>query len=111
MATTFEWKIPSMEYYPTKDELDKVVHVIHWILNGTDDEGHKGSTYGSQSINTDTIDPETFVPFDELTFEVVEGWLESAIGSERILELHTLVQTNIDNQKSPPNVLATSPWA
>lgn len=110
MATTYQWKISQLEYYPVKADLQKVVHVIHWILMGTDGQ-YSSSAYGSQFINTDSINPENYVPFENLSEQTVIEWLEGAMGAERILELQTVVQDNINNQINPSNVLAPAPWS
>lgn len=110
MAMTYEWKIPNLEYYPVKDDLQKVVHIIHWILIGLDGQ-YTATIYGSQFINTDSINPENYVPFEQLTEQVAIDWLEGAMGEDRILELRSAVETKINNQKNPPNVMVASPWS
>ena len=110
MATTFSWSFPALEYYPHKDGLQQVVHVIHWVLNGSDGT-YDSSVYGTQSLSTSELNPDQFVAYDNLTQATVESWLESAMGEDRVQELKSVVQQNIDNMKNPPNVVASPPWA
>ena len=110
MATEFTWSIPTLEYFPSKDGFNDVVHIIHWVLVGTDGD-LSSSVYGTQNLNTDDLNPDKYVAYDNLTFETVVSWLEESLGVDRINELHTIVQQNIDNMKNPPNVVTPPPWA
>ena len=107
--TTYEWKIPNLEYYPVKDNLDKVVHVIHWIIIGTNGK-YQTSEFGVQTVNTDSLNPDNYVPFDQLTQEIVVGWLENAMGPDRVNQIKDNIENKINDLINPPNVLAPAPW-
>ncbi len=79
---------------------DNIVLTAHW--NAVIDDGdYSASAYGSQSFTRDEESPE-FIPFDDLTEEVVIGWLE--LGS---LEDNLLAQ--IEEQKTPTTAQSV-PW-
>lgn len=84
MANTYTWRINALDTYPTKDSLTDVVYNIHWGLTAStsinDDEGNPNE-YTATSIGTQVIaapDADNFTSFDNLTQEVVEGWLEAS---------------------------------
>ncbi len=68
MTTT--WKVSQLDCHPEHEGNEKVVFTVHWSATAQDGE-FSGYTYGSASL---TLDPEaTFVPFADLTEEVVIG--------------------------------------
>jgi len=94
MAITYKWDCKTVDTYPTKDSKSDVIFNVHWRLNGEDDTEDKnsGTIYGSQSINTDDL--STFTAFADLKESDVIGWVESALGEDRVKDL----KSNVDNQ-------------
>jgi hypothetical protein len=83
MANTYSWKINAIDCYTSKDGLEKVAYNVHWSYFLTDGE-HTVSMIGVQSIGEP--DAENFVAFENLTEEVVIGWIESAMDVEQMQE-------------------------
>ena len=81
---------------------DDTVITAHWSVVLTDGD-YSASAYGTQSFTRDDESPE-FIPFDDLTEEVVVGWLDLDENLEANL------QAQIDEQKTPTTVSGT-PWA
>ena len=111
MAIVYSWDCRTVDCYPTKDEqgveLDDVVYNIHWRLTGTevvDTKTYSATVIGTQMVAADDIDPETFVPFDELTNEIATGWCTSAMGAEQVANLETSVANQIDSQINPTSI-------
>jgi hypothetical protein len=111
MAIIYSWDCRTVDCYPTKDEqgveLDDVVYNIHWRLTGTevvDTKTYSATVIGTQMVAADDIDPETFVPFDELTNEIATGWCTSAMGAEQVANLETSVANQIDSQINPTSI-------
>lgn len=107
----YTWDCRTVDCYPTKDEqgveLDDVVYNIHWRLTGTEESG--GKTYsatviGTQMVTADDIDPDTFIPFDELTNEIATGWCTAAMGPEQVANLETSVANQIASQINPTSI-------
>jgi hypothetical protein len=48
-----------------------------------------------------------FVPFDELTNEMVSGWVESAMGEEEVQSKKDALEAAIQNQINPTSVTLT----
>jgi hypothetical protein len=111
MAIIYTWDCRTVDCYPTKDEqgveLDDVVYNIHWRLTGTevvDTKTYSATVIGTQMVAADDIDPETFVPFDELTNEIATGWCTSAMGAEQVANLETSVANQIASQINPTSI-------
>ena len=97
----------------TINQMDRVaadgfVITCHWTVSKTQGE-FSASQYGTQSF---TFDPtETgFVPYDELTPEMVTGWLTDAWGPEGVAAKEAALDQMIAAQENPP-ILAGLPWA
>jgi hypothetical protein len=111
MAIIYSWDCRTVDCYPTKDEqgveLDDVVYNIHWRLTGTevvDTKTYSATVIGTQMVAADDIDPETFVPFDELTNEIATGWCTAAMGAEQVANLETSVANQIESQINPTSI-------
>lgn len=108
MSNTYNWVISDMQCYPKKDGLMNVVFIVHWRRQATDGT-HDAEVYGSEILALDPAEP--FTPYEDLTFEQVCGWLESAIGAARIAELDAELDKQIKDKISPPLVSSALPWA
>jgi hypothetical protein len=109
MAITYNWVISSMNEYPkTEDNLTDVVFNVHYRRNATEVDQDKtwfSETYNVASIPAPT--PENFIPYEDLTFEQVCGWLEQVLNVEAIDES---LARQIELQKNPPVVSLPLPW-
>ena len=111
MAVSYFWTINPLEAYPTASGEVDVVFVAHWQLHAT--ETVSGSTYTAQSIGTQGLtytSGSAFTPFEELTLEQVQGWVENAMGTGLVDNMKAGLATQIANQINPPVVTLTSPW-
>ena len=111
MSVLYTWDCRTVDCYPTKDEqgveLDDVVYNIHWRLTGTevvDTKTYSATVIGTQMVSADDIDPDTFVPFNELTNEIATGWCTAAMGAEQVANLETSVANQIASQINPTSI-------
>jgi len=109
MANTYSWSFPVLTSYPTYESQTDVVYVVHWVLNGTDGNGHDGSVYGTQSVTYEAGSP--FTPYANLTEPQVQGWVTDAMGPDRVAELQANIDGQIQQQISPTSVNLPPPWA
>jgi len=111
MTVTYEWNCKTVDVHPTKGSETDVVYNVHWIVTGVSDElDPDGNAYQSSSIGTQTVplDPESeFIPFDELTNEIVVGWTKEAMGEEQVTSIETGIQQAIDLEINPTSVTMT----
>ena len=105
------WKINSLDCYPTEDgEVDVVVNA-HWSLTAEDFFGGEpvtGYVYGSQGITLDADEP--FIPFAQLTEAQVIAWVKKAMGEETVAAHEANVLQQIEDQKNPKVVSLPPPW-
>lgn len=109
--TTFEWNCKTVDVYPTSGDNTDVVYNVHWRVTGTSDQvDADGNAYTATSIGTQTLSTEEivdFVPFEDLTNEVVAGWVQAAMGEEAVANLETSLNNQIDALITPTSVTKT----
>lgn len=102
------WQFDSLDVFPTYGSLTNVVQSIHWRVTADDGSGHTAQAYGEEVAGPP--DPGNFIPFSELTASVVQGWAETAMGSE-LAKLMAYLDSTILAQVNPSTVSLPPPWA
>ena len=112
MAISYTWNVSTVDTYPTKDSKSDVVHNVHWRLTATDDtnkdsEGNNwtADVYGTQTV--DTSDLSNFTAFADLTASDVQGWVEAALGADKVTEMKAGLDANIAEKITPTSVTKT----
>jgi hypothetical protein len=102
--TTFNWEVSQLNCYPQADGQTDVVFTVHWQLTGTDGT-YNGSVYSTCAVPAPT---GTFTPYSQLTQDQVLGWIWANGVDQTSAE--AAVQTQIDNQITPPVTSPALPW-
>jgi hypothetical protein len=109
MATTYKWVVSSLDSYPKDAEgLTDVICVIHWRYQAEQVENEKtyfAEVYGTLSVPSPN--PEDFVPYDQVTYEMVCGWLEAGLDQ---VSLDENLDSQIENQINPKIVSLPLPF-
>lgn len=108
MSLTYWWEYPAFDCYPDKDGYIDVVFTVHWRYNAKDDAGHSASMYSTQAVTYKEGDP--FVPFADLTPELVTQWVTDALGEDTVLEYQESLAKQIEQQIHPSQVTLPPPW-
>jgi hypothetical protein len=109
MANTYTWSFPTLTAYPTYESQTDVVYTVHWVLNGTDGNGHNGSVYGTVGLTYEAGSP--FTPYAQLTEAQVQGWTTAALGAEQVAALEANIDQQIQQQITPTSVNLPPPWS
>jgi len=102
------WFINQLECLPTDGEYQDFVLVAHWNRNAKEtinEVEYFASLYGSQSFSKDDV--AKFIPYEDLTYDIVCGWLDASIDVEA-LDLN--LDAQIENQVNPPIVILPLPF-
>ena len=111
MAVTYFWTINPLNAYPTASGETDVVFTAHWQFHAQ--EIVNEVTYSAQSIGTAGIPLHSgseFIPFDQLTLPVVQGWVEESLGTGSVDSMKAGLAQQIADKINPPVVTLTSPW-
>jgi len=99
--TEFKWNFDPIEAYPEKDGNKNVACLVHWQLNGkrqVEDNIYSSTIIGTQSL---PLPEGEFIPFEELTTQIVLEWITDEIGQEMIDRMYESIDQNIDEQINP----------
>ena len=102
MATTFTWAVNTLD----RELADGFVSNVHYTVNAADDTYSAGA-YGSVGLER----PETLIAYADLTESQVIEWVKAAIGGdEKVTEIQTALQAQIDEQRTPTTGQG-KPWS
>jgi len=98
-----------MDSLPIDGDLKDFVINVHWnrnakeTINGVE---YFASVYGSQSFSKDDV--TNFIPYEDLTYDIVCGWLDASID---VAALDLNLDQQIENQVNPPIVVLPLPFS
>ena len=105
--------ISQLDSIPSLDGMENVISVVHYRAQKhevyiKDDKRRifTADTYGALAV--DAPHEASFTPYDEVTKEMVEGWLEAGLDTEAI---EANLDAQIENFLNPPIVAYPLPWA
>lgn len=97
------WQISNMEH----NVADGGVITAHWNV-GARDGDYFVSAYGSISF-TPNSSATDFVPYENLTEEIVIGWVKASLGEETVAAYESSLEARIVEDKNPSK-LSGLPW-
>jgi len=105
----YTWRFDVLNCYPTSSgHTDVVVETYYYLTAST----------GSYSVVTgdDQYFPlpgsgSTFIPFEDLTLDIVTGWVTGSLGEEKVNELKTNLALQLEELVKPIIIeKKPSPW-
>lgn len=100
MPITYTWTPTALIGYPTFDgETDVVTRAAYTVL-GDDGEGHTADYSNWQETPLDPSVP--FIPYVDLTPEIVIGWVQSNLGPDAVAAIEESIAITIQRQVTPP---------
>ena len=112
MTITYTWDCKVVDVHPTEGSNTDVVYNVNWRLDGVSDEkDSQGDFYQSAVYGTQTVPAPasgaSFIPFADLTNDIVTGWTKTAMGDAKIAELMAGVEAQIVLLITPVSVTMT----
>ena len=107
--TTYTWAVTAL-YTETIDGHQDYVVIANYNVTGVDGE-YSASLSNIARFSTESVSP--FVPYAELTEDIVIGWIQQELGEDGVNNLYACIQGQIDSQINPPVVPVNTPlpWA
>lgn len=100
MATTVTWHIANLE----RETADGFVYTAHYTIDANDGTYNAGA-YGSIGFER----PENLIPYSSLKEADVIGWVQDALGDEKVAEIEAALESQLAEQRSPSKA-AGVPW-
>lgn len=92
---THTWKITKIKTVDTENVTDAVVQT-YWQKIGTDENGNEGIFTGATPFLQSSINPETFVPYAQLTEQTIIGWIQNVVVGSYAEYVNDQIQKQID---------------
>ena len=97
------WSIANLERHTA----DGIVYTAHWTVSATDGDYSAGA-YGSIGLEA-PAEGDTIIPYEELTPEVVIGWVKEKLGEDQVSSTEAALAAQIAEQLAPTKASGT-PW-
>ena len=107
MAITYTWEVTGLKTKTEGENLNSVVQT-YWKKTGTDEHGHTGVFDGATPFTSVNVPTGEFVPFEQLTEEIVLSWIQSVVVNEYEQHVNEKIQAQIDAQHI---IQPELPWA
>lgn len=111
MPNTYTWDCRTVDTYPSHTDgqdpantESDVVYNVHWRVTGTDGT-HSATVIGTQTI--DTEDLGTFTAFADITHDNMIDWTKAAMGTDRVSELESSLDSQLTELATPSSVTRT----
>lgn len=100
MANTYTWTPTQLIGYPQYEGHTDVITTVFYTVVADDGAGH---TANISSIQQTPIDPAApYIPYDDLTPEIVNGWVQYNLGENGVASIYANLDAQIEAQINPP---------
>ena len=96
--TTYTWTITNLYTQTIDGKEDYVVFALYDVLGN--DGTYTANLSNSARFSTETVTP--FIPYQDLTNNIVVGWIQQDLGPDGVASLEASIQGQIDTQINPP---------
>ena len=100
----YDWNCKTVDVHPQEEGETDVVYNVHWIVIGVDGD------YSATNIGTQVVplnEGGTFIPFEDLTNDVVVEWTRQAMGEEQVTQIEAGIASEIEGKINPTSVTMT----
>lgn len=104
--TNYTWKVTKL-FTQTIDGKEDYVVIAYYDVFGTD--GTYEASLTSNIAQFSTEDVTEFIPYADLTEEIVLGWIKETLGENGIISIESCIQGQIDSQINPPSTPVDTP--
>lgn len=106
MADTYTWGVANLE----RQVSDGVVYTAHWTLTAERVVGEETLSAGAYgSIGLGEPDPQAFIPYEDLTLEIVTNWIKETLGEEQVESMEQGLSSLLDEKEHPQKATGV-PW-
>lgn len=97
MAMTYTWAIKGLTK-TTDGGFEDAIIGTRWECTGTDEDGVSASFVGATPFNLNSVDPDNFTPYNQLTEEQVLTWIKSYVSGSSNTNYFDHIAQRIDKQ-------------
>ena len=112
----YTWKIKQLTKQHSGD-LDNIIVGTRWEVTGTDEDGYEGTFVGATPFPLNTVDPDNFTPYEELTETQVLTWIQNTVSGSALTSywdhISERIEKAIDAERNIKITIETNdlPWS
>jgi len=108
--TNYIWKVTQLYTQTIEGNPYYVVTAVYDVV-GVD--GDYTASLTNNTAQFSTADVTEFIPYEDLTEEIVIAWIKQTLGENGIISIEACIQGQIDSQINPPvsPVNTPLPWS
>ena len=88
------WNIENLNVYLNYNNLTDVVYKVNYSVSKTDNNGNAETIFKTSNIDISNLD--SFIDFEDLTNEIVLGWIKADLGESGIAALEDELNNALD---------------
>ena len=100
MANTYTWTATNLIGYPQYEGQTDVITTVFYTVVADDGAGHTANISSIQQTPLDPLVP--FIPYPDLTNDIVIGWVQYNIGPDMIASIQGSLAIQVERQIDPP---------
>jgi len=113
---TYNWDCRTVEAYVQDGEYKDLVYKVKWLLTGVSDvvppggnplDGYAYSAFANGIQGLSISDVTNFIPFEDLTNEMVVAWTKEAMGEYQVAIEEADIAARIEEIINPVSVILT----
>jgi len=100
----YNWNCKTVDIHPQDKDKTNVVYNVHWIVTGVQEE------YSVNNIGTQVVqlsEGGTFIPFEDLTNEIIVGWTKDDMGEEQVKAIKASIASQIEEEIETKTITVT----
>jgi hypothetical protein len=101
MAIIYTWKVTGLKTVQVEGE-PNFVFQTYWQKTGTDADGNTGTFSGATPFKQIPDEPN-FIPYDQLTEEIVLGWIQDVVIPSYGAHIDEQIEKQILAKINPPS--------
>jgi len=106
MDIAYNWSFNNILAYPLHDGQENVICKVIYSLGASKD---KNMYCINGFIDVTFNNGSTFIPFDDVTKEVLTSWVESAIGLDKLNLMKLQIEDQLLKMESKPEYVSLTP--
>ena len=110
MSLTYTWKIKTLKK-TSGTGLSDVIVGTQWQVTAVDEDGNEGKFDGATPFNLSTVNPDNFIAYEDLTEEIVLGWIKSVVVGGYWSHVNEQIEKQIELKKNPVVEVSELPWS
>lgn len=100
MNLTYTWSLESFKKRNTS-ELNNIIVQTYWSKTGTDENGNSATFMGATPFDISSVDPNNFVPYEDLTEEIILSWIQSIDYDHVNMTIERMIMDKLDPEITP----------